>query len=102
MFINVWMVNKLSLKNIFPQHKFNNTVEEQLSKVLEELVEAEQDMLNNNKEHMAEELIDVMNATANCLYKLGFNDTYIENKIRYVKHKNEVRGYYDGVKPYER
>lgn len=84
-----------SFTEMFPKVHTNNTAQEQMYRVLDELVEVEDAMVNeNNRLHAGEELVDVMITAANTLYKLGFEETHINTIIKQVNYKNEVRGYY--------
>lgn len=72
----------------------NNTPEQQMYRVLDELVEVEESMLVGDKEHAMEELLDVMIASANTIYKLGYTQQDIYDKLNFVNDKNRRRGYY--------
>jgi len=84
----------MSLREMFPEVKFDKTPLEQLHRVLDEMVEAEEALLAGNNEHAVEEVIDVIHTAANVLYKMNCTDTEISDAILYVQSKNQMRGKY--------
>jgi hypothetical protein len=89
------MVTKL--KDLFPNtwHKFST--KGQLNRVLDELVEAETELVKDNRELFLKEMIDVLHCASGVLYKSHYNytDIEIENAIMKTQDKNRGRGYYD-------
>ena len=84
----------MSLRELFPEVKFDKTPLEQLGKVLDELVEAEEALGETDRDHAVEEVIDVLHSAANVLYKMKCTDTEISDAILYVQAKNYMRGKY--------
>lgn len=88
--------------NIIPV-KTNNTTEEQLNKIYEEMsevMEAYKIYLERRTEslslkHLAEEVIDVQTACETLLVILGLNAHERDNMRKFVFAKNNARGYYD-------
>ena len=90
---------ELGLRNYFPEVKFEFTPQKQLYRVLDEMVEAEEALIEeNDMPHFLEEMIDVIHTAANVLYKAGFSDEQILNQINAVKEKNYARGKYKDLK----
>lgn len=83
------------MRDLFKEHRFDETPKFQMYKVLDELVEAEVELIKNDKEKFLIEMIDVMNSAANVLYKAGYTDTEIKSGIETVYLKNKFRGYYN-------
>ena len=82
------------LRDLFPEVKFDFTPEKQLGRVLDEMVEAEEALIAEDKDHFLEEMIDVLHTAANVLYKAGYTDMEIVNKIYAVQEKNYARDKY--------
>lgn len=83
------------MRDLFKEHRFNIEQNVQLYKVLEELVEAEEEMVKNDRDNFLIEMIDVMNSAANVLYKSGYTDSEIKSGIDTVYLKNKFKGYYN-------
>lgn len=94
---------------LFPKTKFNWPPERQLYKVLDELVEAEQDMIKWKGLHPSalgcapeyearsaflKEVIDVMSAASGVLIHGGYTSREIADGFAAVHAKNAARGYY--------
>lgn len=85
------------LRGFFPEVKFNKTPQEQLYRVLDEMVEAEEALIvEGDRQHFLEEVIDVLHTAANVLYKAKFTDKEITDQIYAVQSKNYARGKYIG------
>lgn len=82
------------LKYIFPEVKFDTDPRQQMHKVLEELLEADKELHNGNYDKFLEEVLDMMHASANILYKMGYSERVIDDKIQSIQLKNQLRGYY--------
>lgn len=93
----------MSIKDLFPEIKFQNTYQVQFRKIGEEVSELEREVEQTeiNRDNMLVEAIDVMHATANFLYKAGYSEQDIMEAIYQVKDKNTKRGYYVGTAPCE-
>ena len=84
----------MTLRDLFPEVKFDFTPAKQFDRVLDEMVEAEEALLAQDKDHFLEEVIDVLHTAANVLYKAGYTDKQIKDKIYHVQAKNYARGKY--------
>jgi len=82
------------LRKYFPEVKFEYGALKQMYRVLDELVEAEEAHLNNDREHFLEEMVDVLHTAANVLYKSGYSNSEITDKIYAVQDKNRARDKY--------
>ena len=84
------------LSDLFPNTKHKLTTDKQLYRVLDELAEAEHELVVGDREKFLFEMLDTMTAAAGVLYKSNFNysEAEISAGIAYVKAKNEARGYY--------
>ena len=86
------------LRNYFPEVKFEFTPLKQLGRVLDEMVEAEEALVEeNDMNHFLEEMVDVIHTAANVMYKAGFSDEQILNQIYAVQEKNYARGKYKNL-----
>lgn len=80
--------------DIFPEIRFDDwPPRRQIGKVLDELCEAEEAL---DSERFGEEMLDVINAAFNALYKAGYSDTQISEMQEHIRRKNYARGYYHG------
>jgi hypothetical protein len=83
------------MRELFKEHRFDETPKFQMYKVLDELVEAEAELIKGDRDKFLIEMIDVMNSAANVLYKAGYSDKEIDAGVYTVYLKNKFRGYYD-------
>ena len=81
------------LRNYFPEVKFDYNARQQMDRVLDELVEAEE-VVDTDRDHFLEEMVDVLHTAANVLYKSGYSDKEITDKIYAVQDKNKARDKY--------
>ena len=81
-------------KTIFANEKFSR----RLDVILEELIELEEAV--NNNTNIAEEAADIIIASYQVFYKLGYNNEQIEDTFKYTNKKNALRGYYENNKRY--
>lgn len=88
---------KTILRYLFPNTKHKNTSSGQIAKVLDELIEAEAELIKNDRNAFLIEMIDVLHSSAGVLYKSEYNytDKEISDAIIYVQTKNKKRGYYE-------
>lgn len=86
------MNNKI-LKSILPEHNFDNTIQSQLEKIIEEQKEAQVEFDFKDRDKLLYELIDTLVATSNVIYKLEYTDKEIDNGFNYVYDKLKSRRY---------
>lgn len=84
-----------SLYDIFPKIRTSNTVTTQLLHTLDELAEVEVEVLDNNREKILLESIDVIHSTMTMLNKAGYSKKEIDYAVKQVIKKNAERGYYE-------
>ena len=95
----------MSLDKYFPETIFTKKwVEEfglekavikQLTVIVGELFEAQDDFSRENNDRVLMELVDVMQATYTAIRMIpGYSDEKINKIVNEVKAKNEKRGYY--------
>ena len=82
----------MTFREAIPEVKFNLTPQEQLYRVFDELVEAEE--VIDHRERFLEEMIDTIHASFNVLYKAKYTDKEISQCIKDVIYKNVERGKY--------
>jgi phosphoribosyl-ATP pyrophosphohydrolase len=82
------------LKQIFPEVKFEVGTLGQLERVIDECKEAKIEFENNNKDALLYELIDVAHCAMTAVYKAGYTHKEINEGLKHVRNKNNIRGYY--------
>lgn len=84
-----------TLRSIIPEVKFDTSAKVQLEKVIEECNEAIFEFEAEDNIKLLYEMVDVVTASVNALYKSRISDVYLQHGFDYVVEKNRRRGYYD-------
>ena len=83
-------------KKIIPEVKLelSKNTTNQFYRVLDELVEAEVELVNGNRQLFLREMIDTIHASFNTIYKECYTNQEINEAIQYVVTNNHARGKY--------
>lgn len=83
----------MNWKEYFPEVKYDLSGAEQYQKILEEVQEVQDEGLIASKATL-EELVDVVHATFNTIYKFGYSTQDVDVMVEFVKLKNQAKGKY--------